>query len=171
MVLAVRDRVEFYTSPNLKEWSFASEFGSDIPHIHRGIFECPDIFRIRVDEDDNTNKWILMHISDSKSEIIAEFEISTAVKYGFKVRKSSNQETIIGYNISNGELFVDRTKSSAIDFLSDFTAIHKAPMKPEHGRVQLSIYVDWSSVEVFGKQGAGTLRHWRRTKGRIASNQ
>ncbi|WCM62846.1 glycoside hydrolase family 32 protein [Paenibacillus polymyxa] len=297
MVLAVRDRVEFYTSPNLKEWSFASEFGSDIPHIHRGIFECPDIFRIQVDEDSNTTKWILMlsvgdrngvnpddpeppaggsgmmyfvgsfdgksftpdealesidtikwvdygsdfyaavswngisnedgrkiwigwmnnwryattlpskewrgktsiprelqlrtyleglrliqtpinelsqlrkpilslqdltikpgmnvlsDISAAKAEIIAEFEIGTAVEFGFKVRKSANQETIIGYNISNEELFVDRTKSSATDFHSDFTAIHKATMKPEHGRVQLSIYVDWSSVEVFGNHG------------------
>ncbi|WP_348621989.1 glycoside hydrolase family 32 protein [Paenibacillus polymyxa] len=297
MVLAVRDRVEFYTSPNLKEWSFASEFGSDIPHIHRGIFECPDIFRIQVDEDSNTTKWILMlsvgdrngvnpddpeppaggsgmmyfvgsfdgksftpdealesidtikwvdygsdfyaavswngisnedgrkiwlgwmnnwryattlpskewrgktsiprelqlrtypeglrliqtpinelsqlrkpilslqdltikpgmnvlsDISAAKAEIIAEFEIGTAVEFGFKVRKSANQETIIGYNISNEELFVDRTKSSATDFHSDFTAIHKATMKPEHERIQLSIYLDWSSVEVFGNHG------------------
>ncbi len=26
-------------------------------------------------------------------------------------------------------------------------------MKPEHERIQLSIYVDWSSVEVFGNHG------------------
>jgi len=89
----------------------------------------------------------------SLDKIIAEFEINTAVEFGFKVRKSSNQETIVGYNVSNGELFVDRTKSSTIDFHSDFTAKHKAPMKPEYGRIQLSIYVDWSSVEVFGNSG------------------
>lgn len=59
MVLAVSDRVEFYTSSNLKDWSFASAFGSGIPGIHRGIFECPDVFKIQVDEDPNTTKWIL----------------------------------------------------------------------------------------------------------------
>lgn len=26
-------------------------------------------------------------------------------------------------------------------------------MKPEHERIQLSIYLDWSSVEVFGNHG------------------
>lgn len=45
MVLAVRERVEFYTSPNLKEWSFASEFGSDIPHIHRGYLNVLIYFK------------------------------------------------------------------------------------------------------------------------------
>lgn len=60
MVLAVRDRVDFYTSSNLKECSFASDFGSDIPGIHRGIFECPEVFKIQVDEDPNITKWVLM---------------------------------------------------------------------------------------------------------------
>uniref|UniRef100_A0AAE9PR48 Glycosyl hydrolase family 32 N-terminal domain-containing protein n=1 Tax=Paenibacillus polymyxa TaxID=1406 RepID=A0AAE9PR48_PAEPO len=60
MVLAVRDRVDFYTSSDLKEWSFASDFGSDIPGIHRGIFECPEVFKIQVDEDPNITKWVLM---------------------------------------------------------------------------------------------------------------
>ncbi|WP_274378183.1 glycoside hydrolase family 32 protein [Paenibacillus terrae] len=301
MVLAVRDRVEFYTSPNLKEWSFASEFGSDISGIHRGVFECPDVFRISVDEDSSISKWILMLsvgdrngvnpndpeppaggsgmmyfignfdgkvftldetldsfdttkwvdygsdfyaavtwsgipnengrkiwvgwmnnwryattlpseewrgktsisrelqlrtypeglrliqapiselsqlrkpilslqdltikpgmnvLSDifvAKAEIIAEFEINNVAELRFKVRKSSNQETIVGYNVSNEELFVDRTKSGTIDFHSDFTAKHKAPMKPEDGRIQLSIYVDWSSVEVFGNNGKAVI--------------
>ncbi|MNW50133.1 Levanase precursor [compost metagenome] len=96
---------------------------------------------------------VLSDIFAAKAEIIVEFEIGTAVEFGFKVRKSANQETIIGYNISNEELFVDRTKSSATDFHSDFTAIHKATMKPENERIQLSIYLDWSSVEVFGNHG------------------
>lgn len=299
MVLAVRDRVEFYTSSNLKNWTFESDFGSDIPGIHRGIFECPEVFEIQVDEDPNTTKWILIlsvgdrngvnsndseppaggsgmmyfigdfngkvftldetlasfdtikwidygsdfyaavtwdgipnkdgrkiwvgwmnnwryastlpskewrgqlsipreiqlrtyseglrltqapvtelnqlrrsilslqditikpdmnvlsAVSAAKMEIIAEFEIGTATAFGFKVRKSSSsdQETVIGYNVLNEELFVDRTKSNNVDFHPDFSAKHKALMKPEHERIQLSIYVDWSSVEVFGNNG------------------
>ncbi|WP_340017518.1 glycoside hydrolase family 32 protein [Paenibacillus sp. FSL H3-0457] len=299
MVLAVSDHVEFYTSSNLKDWLFASGFGSDIPGIHRGIFECPDVFKLQVDEDPNTTKWILTlsvgdrngvnpndseppaggsgmmyfighfdgkvftldetlesfdtiqwidygsdfyaavtwdgipnedgrkiwvgwmnnwryastlpskewrghmsipreiqlrtyseglrliqapiselnqlrrsilslqditikpdmnvlsDVSATKMEIIAEFEIGNAIEFGFKVRKSSssNQETVIGYNVLNEELFVDRTKSNAVDFHPDFATKHKAPMKPEHRRIQLSIYVDWSSVEIFGNNG------------------
>ncbi|MFP4975701.1 glycoside hydrolase family 32 protein [Paenibacillus sp. CN-4] len=297
MVLAVKDRVEFYTSPNLKEWSFASEFGSGIPGIHQGVFECPDVFQIQADEHPEITKWILMlsvgdrngvnlkdpeppaggsgmmyfigdfdgkaftldeelqsvddirwvdygsdfyaavtwyglpeedgrkiwvgwmnnwryastipskewrgHMSIpreirlrtypeglrliqtpirelsqlrrpvlslqdltikpgsnvlsdidlAKAEIIAEFELGTAVEFGFKVRKSSGQETVIGYHVLNEELVVDRTKSNAIEFHPDFAAKHKAPMNPEHQRIQLSIYVDWSSVEVFGNKG------------------
>lgn len=98
---------------------------------------------------------VLSAVSAAKMEIIAEFEIGNAIEFGFKVRKSSssNQETVIGYNVLNEELFVDRTKSNTVDFHSDFVAKHKAPMKPEHKRIQLSIYVDWSSVEIFGNNG------------------
>ncbi|MMZ61346.1 GH32 C-terminal domain-containing protein [Paenibacillus polymyxa] len=67
------------------------------------------------------------------------------------MRSSSTQETTIGYDVLNEELFVDGTKSNAIDFHPDFAAKHQAPMKPE--RITLSIYVDWSSVEVFGNKG------------------
>ncbi|MEK4732114.1 MULTISPECIES: GH32 C-terminal domain-containing protein [unclassified Paenibacillus] len=82
------------------------------------------------------------------------------MEFGFKVRSSSTQETTIGYDVLNEELFVDRTKSSAIDFHPDFAAKHQAPMKPEHERITLSIYVDWSSVEVFGNKGkTNRFRH------------
>jgi fructan beta-fructosidase len=301
MVLAVRDRVEFYTSPNLKEWSYASEFGSDIIGTHRGVFECPEVFQIQIEDEQGSAKWILTlsvgdrngvnpndpeppaggsgmmyfvgdfdgkaftldetlesidaikwidHGSDFyaavtwdsipledgrkiwvgwmnnwryattlpskewrgnmsiprelrlryypeglrliqtpikevcqlrevllsmgdltlepgvnvlaavtavKAEIIAEFELETAVEFGFKVRKSSEQETIIGYNVLDETLFVDRTKSGNIDFHPDFAAMHTAPMRPEHQRIQLTIYVDWSSIEVFGNKGKAVI--------------
>ena len=48
MALAVRDHVQFYTSPDLKSWELASSFGKGI-NIggQNGIWECPDLFPIR----------------------------------------------------------------------------------------------------------------------------
>jgi fructan beta-fructosidase len=43
MTLATKDRITFYSSPNLKEWSKESEFGSQIG-AHGGVWECPDLF-------------------------------------------------------------------------------------------------------------------------------
>ena len=40
--------------------------------------------------------------------IIAEFEIGTASEFGLKVRTGPGEETLIGYDVPAGELFVDR---------------------------------------------------------------
>lgn len=48
MALAVLDHVQFYTSPDLKSWELASNFGKGL-NIggENGIWECPDLFPIR----------------------------------------------------------------------------------------------------------------------------
>ncbi|KXU37715.1 hypothetical protein AXK11_00345 [Cephaloticoccus primus] len=47
MVLAVGNRVHFYSSPDLKGWTFLSEFGADCG-AHGGVWECPDLFPLPV---------------------------------------------------------------------------------------------------------------------------
>jgi fructan beta-fructosidase len=41
MVLAVQDHVSFYSSPNLIDWTFESDFGKDAG-AHGGVWECPE---------------------------------------------------------------------------------------------------------------------------------
>ena len=43
MALAVADCIHFYTSPDLKIWTFASAFGAE-EGSHAGVWECPDLF-------------------------------------------------------------------------------------------------------------------------------
>jgi len=90
-------------------------------------------------------------------EIEAEFELASAREFGFKVRKSRNEETIIGYDTERDEIFVDRRKSGRVDFHSGFTGKHSAPLKPEENRIKLHIFVDWSSVELFANDGKITI--------------
>jgi len=47
MTLATKDRITFYSSPNLKEWKKESEFGKRIG-AHNGVWECPDLFTLRL---------------------------------------------------------------------------------------------------------------------------
>ena len=58
MILAVNDRVHLYSSPNLREWTFLSEFGKGIG-AHGGVWECPDLFRMRV-KGTNEMKWVML---------------------------------------------------------------------------------------------------------------
>lgn len=58
MVIAAGDHVRFYTSSNLKEWEFASEFGKE-EGSHDGVWECPDLFELPVEGIDE-KKWVLV---------------------------------------------------------------------------------------------------------------
>lgn len=58
MVLAANDRVKFYSSENLKEWVFESDFGMEIG-AHGGVWEWPDLFQINK-EGSNQMEWVLL---------------------------------------------------------------------------------------------------------------
>lgn len=56
MTLAVRDRIYFYSSINLKEWTKESEFGETIG-AHGGVWECPDLFSL---DHEGKAVWVLI---------------------------------------------------------------------------------------------------------------
>lgn len=58
MTLAVQDHIEFYSSPNLIEWEKTGEFGKETG-AHGGVWECPDLFPIKVDGSDKS-EWVLL---------------------------------------------------------------------------------------------------------------
>jgi sucrose-6-phosphate hydrolase SacC (GH32 family) len=47
--------IHFFTSPNLKDWTFTSQAD--------GFFECPDFFELPVDGDASRKQWVLMGAS------------------------------------------------------------------------------------------------------------
>ena len=58
MTLAVKDRISFYSSPDLKTWTHESDFGLGVGG-HGGVWECPDLFALQVD-DTGDMKWVLL---------------------------------------------------------------------------------------------------------------
>jgi fructan beta-fructosidase len=57
MTLAVKDRIQFYESPNLKDWALLGEFGQDVG-AHGGVWECPDLIPMKA--PDGSQKWVLL---------------------------------------------------------------------------------------------------------------
>ncbi|MFJ4815961.1 GH32 C-terminal domain-containing protein [Streptomyces sp. NPDC088801] len=91
-------------------------------------------------------------------DIEATFSLKDADRFGLKVRTGAGgEETVIGYDATTQELYVDRTRSGAGDFNSTFPGVQTAPLKAENGKVKLRILVDWSSVEVFGGNGEAVI--------------
>ena len=58
LIMAVYDRIHIYSSANIKDWKFESEFGKGIG-AHGGVWECPDLFPLKV-EGSETEKWVML---------------------------------------------------------------------------------------------------------------
>lgn len=86
-------------------------------------------------------------------EIIVEFEFNDELEFGLKLRASETEETIVGYSTHEQLLFIDRSRSGAIDFHGDFACKHSALLKAESGIIKLHIFVDRSSIEAFANDG------------------
>ncbi|MBD8068721.1 GH32 C-terminal domain-containing protein [Bacillus sp. PS06] len=99
---------------------------------------------------------LLKEVTSGAFEIEAEIEIpatSRTTEFGFQVREGSTEKTVVGYKVSENQLFVDRSKSGEADFSSLFSTYHEAPLTPKNGRIKLNIFVDDSSIEVFANDG------------------
>ncbi len=56
MTLATKDRITFYSSPDLKNWKKESEFGKQ-RGAHGGVWECPDLFPLSLN---GKTYWVLI---------------------------------------------------------------------------------------------------------------
>jgi levanase len=90
-------------------------------------------------------------------EIEADLRPGSADRSGLTVRAGDGEETVIGYDATAGELYVDRTHAGESSFSPDFPGVQRAPLALDHGKVHLHVLVDWSSVEVFGGDGRAVI--------------
>ncbi|MEH6992868.1 glycoside hydrolase family 32 protein [Neobacillus drentensis] len=285
MVLATGQTITIYTSLNLKEWEFASEFGHTAGS-HDGVWECPDLFKLPVngeqdkwimivsigdngqsaegsrtqyfigqfdgttfvnDHDDSTILWldygrdnyagvswsdiqdgrriylgwmsnwryanqvptetwrsamtlprelslattkagirlfqkpvaevstirketeshpeiavesgstVSIPFTNALMEITLDFEKVSSSQFGMIIQHSEQEKTVIGYNTVEEQLFVDRTISGEHSFSTSFPAIQEAPLKLDHQRLKLQLFLDTSSIEVFANNGEAAI--------------
>jgi fructan beta-fructosidase len=87
-------------------------------------------------------------------EIEAEIDLEHAADFGLEVRQGRGEQTTIGINKEKSELFVDRVHSGITGFSATFPGRHAAPLRLVDSKIaRLHIFVDRSSVEVFGNDG------------------
>jgi fructan beta-fructosidase len=58
MILAVEGRIRFYTSPDLKNWEYASDFGLNLDN-KENVWKRPDLFELPVEGENKQTQWIL----------------------------------------------------------------------------------------------------------------
>jgi fructan beta-fructosidase len=90
-------------------------------------------------------------------ELIVEFENISAEEFGLNLCIGGNQKTVVGYNVSKEELYVDRRKSGYAEFNALFPSVTRGPLKNRSNITRLHIFVDKCSLEVFGNNGETTI--------------
>lgn len=83
-----------------------------------------------------------MEISPKKAESV-EIELSNA----------AGEKVVMIYDAKSDSLSFDRCKSGIVDFSQDFPAVTVSPAYTDGDKVGLRIFIDRSSIEVFGKDG------------------
>ena len=86
-------------------------------------------------------------------ELIVEFENISAEEFGLNLCIGENEKTVVGYNASKEELYVDRRNSGYDEFSKVFPGISKGPLKNRTNTIKLHIFIDKCSIEVFGNDG------------------
>ena len=86
-------------------------------------------------------------------ELIVEFENIQAEEFGLKLCVGENEQTVVGYKVSEEVLYVDRRNSGYDDFNKLFPGISKGPLKNRTNTLRLHVFVDKCSIEVFGNNG------------------
>lgn len=59
MIVSADNEMQFYSSKNLRDWTYVSAFG-DGYGVQPRQFECPDFFPLNVDGDPKKQKWVMI---------------------------------------------------------------------------------------------------------------
>ena len=91
-------------------------------------------------------------------ELDAVFNLSaTNQNFGLNLCVGPTNAVVVGYDAATGNIFLDRRASGNVSFSSSFPNIVTAPLSTAAGYVELHIFVDQSSIEVFGNGGQAVL--------------
>ncbi len=86
-------------------------------------------------------------------EIVLDIDAQKASKVNLSLKNDAGDIVNMAYDPSARSFSFDRTKSGNVDFSQDFPAVTTAPTFETDGKLSLRIFIDRSSIEVFGNDG------------------
>jgi sucrose-6-phosphate hydrolase SacC (GH32 family) len=90
-------------------------------------------------------------------ELEAEFAVpSEASEFSINIVTGPDELTAVR-RTADGKLLLDRTRSGVTNFHRKFPAAHEAPLPARNGVVSLRLFLDTSSLEVFGNEGEAVI--------------
>ncbi|UJF32394.1 glycoside hydrolase family 32 protein [Paenibacillus hexagrammi] len=136
MVVAAGDRIQMYTSSNLKDWTYASEFGA-AEGSHDGVWECPDLIELPVEGKDGISKWVLIVSIGDHPELPegsrTQYFIGSFNGYSFMSESSDNSVLWLDYGRDNyagvtwSDAHRDKQEKIFIGWMSNWKYANQTP--------------------------------------------
>ncbi len=86
-------------------------------------------------------------------EILLDLDCRKADSVDIRISNNADEYVTLRYKASDRTLSFDRRNSGIVDFSQDFPAVTVAPVFEEGSKLSLRLFVDRSSMEVFGNGG------------------
>lgn len=86
-------------------------------------------------------------------EILVDVNARKSSKINLTLANNAGEKVVMLYDVAAHTLSFDRRESGIVDFSQDFPAVTVAPTFEENGKISLRIFIDKSSIEVFGNDG------------------
>ena len=99
------------------------------------------------------SEFILPTSNDGVCEILLDLYCGKADSVEMKIANNAGEFVNMTYNSKNHTISFDRRNSGIVDFSQDFPAVTVAPSFENSNKVSLRIFIDKSSMEVFGNNG------------------
>lgn len=100
-----------------------------------------------------SRSYALPSVNGGICEILMDVEASKAKTVNVALSNSRGEKVVMQYDPAAATLSFDRTQSGITDFSEGFPAVTVTPTHETSGRIALRIFVDRSSIEVFGNDG------------------
>lgn len=91
--------------------------------------------------------------NDGVCEILADVNPGNAAKVNLELSNSKGEKVEMIYDVNARTLSFDRRESGIVDFSQDFPAVTLSPTFGDGKKISLRIFIDRSSIEVFGDNG------------------
>lgn len=101
----------------------------------------------------NPREFALPSSNAGVCEILLDLDCKKTNSVDIKISNKADEYVTLRYNNSNHTLSFDRRESGIVDFSQDFPAVTVAPTFDNGKKVSLRIFIDKSSMEVFGNNG------------------
>lgn len=144
-----------------RELSLAQE-GSSVFLLQQPVKELANLrtacsFRLDQPRPIGEANKLLEEVLGDALEVILELAPGAGGDAGLSVLQGPGGETRVGYDRAKGVVYLDRRQSGDVSFHKGFAARHEAALPLSAGSMRLHIFVDRSSVEVFGGGGRVVL--------------
>lgn len=101
----------------------------------------------------NSREFALPSSNTGVCEILLDLDCKKADSVDIKISNKAGEYVTLRYSSSDHTLSFDRRESGIVDFSQDFPSVTVAPTFDDGRKVSLRIFIDKSSMEVFGNNG------------------